>query len=66
MTPQDDNFEDLEELEEDEGSQADESEPVEQTVQRRIFTDKLDPPVGSLHLSWKSQELILDPGFQRR
>ena len=33
---------------------------------RKIFTDKLDPPVGSLHIKWKAGDLVLDPIFQRR
>jgi hypothetical protein len=43
-------------------------EPSEEVTpeRRRIFTDKLDPPVGSLHEKQKSGDLVLDPIFQRR
>lgn len=43
-------------------------EPSEETApeRRRIFTDKLDPPVGSLHEKQKAGDLVLDPIFQRR
>jgi hypothetical protein len=33
---------------------------------RRIFTDKLDPPISSLFQEYKDGDLILDPIFQRR
>ena len=36
------------------------------TTRRRIFTDKLDPPIKALLDKYKSGDLILDPIFQRR
>jgi len=65
-----DDFENLEEMEEDEGSATDdvETEPDPEMViaHRRIFTDKLDPKIDDLHQDWKAGDLILDPKFQRR
>jgi hypothetical protein len=68
MSRTNDEFEDLEELEEDEASSSDEivPEPEASANRRRIFTDKLDPKIGDLHQDWKSGDLILDPTFQRR
>ncbi len=61
-----DDIQALDELEEDEASKLDEpdSEPI--LEHRRIFTEKLDPPVGSLHSAWHAGDLVLDPIFQRR
>src|SRR5438309_2196787 len=61
-----DDLQDLEELEEDEASAQDEPDTDAGIERRRIFTDKLDSPVGSLHTSWKEGDLVLDPVFQRR
>ena len=33
---------------------------------RKIFTEKMDPPIESLYLKYKRGDLILDPIFQRR
>jgi hypothetical protein len=56
----------LDELDEDEASKLDEpdSEPI--LAHRRIFTEKLDPPVSALHSDWHAGDLVLDPIFQRR
>lgn len=63
-----DEFEDLEEMEEDEASVADEAEaePEPSTIRRRIFTDKLDPKIHDLHQDSKTGDIILNPKFQRR
>ncbi len=61
-----DDFQDTEELLEDEDGATEEEESREAPGRRRIFTDKLDPPVGSLHESFRDGDLVLDPIFQRR
>ena len=66
MPNEEDAFEPLEELEEDDASLAEEVEPERAADHRRIFTDKSDPQVGSLHSNWKAGDLTLDPKFQRR
>jgi hypothetical protein len=68
MTLANDQFEDLEVLEEDEGSVTDEPEVEAEPGAggRRIFTDKLDPKIFGLYQDWKQGDLILDPKFQRR
>ena len=38
----------------------------ESKVRRKIFTDKMDPPIESLYLKYKRGDLVLDPIFQRR
>ena len=59
-------LQDLDELEEDETSLQDEPDEVPTSERRRIFTEKLDPPVSALHTSWQAGDLMLDPIFQRR
>lgn len=61
------NLEEMEELAEDASNQSEENED-EGILQnhRRIFTDKLDPPINSLYQEYKEGDLILDPIFQRR
>ncbi len=68
MPKEADEFENLEELEEDEASAADEAETeaAPSSIRRRIFTDKLDPKINDLHQDWKTGDLILNPKFQRR
>lgn len=68
MSKEHDEFEDLEELEEDEASVADEEVPAFESgvLNRRIFTDKLEAKVKDLHQEWKDGDLKLDPKFQRR
>jgi hypothetical protein len=62
-----DGFQDLEELAEDElDVDAEDVDIGQEGGRRRIFTDKLDPKVSGLHLSFKAGDLILDPEFQRR
>ena len=65
-----DGFEELDELEEEQSSDADELEEEPQLepvlTRRRIFTDKLDPKISDLHQDWKAGDLILNPTFQRR
>lgn len=58
--------EELDELIEDETVIADENGEEPSTTRRKIFTDKLDPPIDSLFLKYKRGDLILDPIFQRR
>jgi hypothetical protein len=58
--------EQLGELDEDESSTADEPDPEGVFAKRKIFTDKSDPKVGSLHTDEQSGDLILAPIFQRR
>jgi len=53
-------------LVEEEEILADEASEEVGVQRRRIFTDKLDPPVASLHEKHKSGDLVLDPIFQRR
>jgi hypothetical protein len=58
---------DLDELTIDESTLAEEEDDEAlEVINRRIFTDKLDPPIGSLYQKYKDGELILDPIFQRR
>jgi len=67
MSKKNDDFEDLEELEEDESSAADEEPELEPgVIRRRIFTDKLDPKIHDLYQDWKAGDVILNPKFQRR
>jgi hypothetical protein len=67
MSKKNDDFEDLEELEEDEASAADEEPELEpEVIRRRIFTDKLDPKIHDLYQDWKAGDVILNPKFQRR
>jgi hypothetical protein len=62
-----DEFKGLDELvEEEETILADQNDDEPVLAHRHIFTDKLDPPVGSLHVKWKAGDLRLDPIFQRR
>jgi hypothetical protein len=64
----DQDFRELDELTVDEATLAEEEDDEEALVihSRRIFTDKLDPPIESLYNKYKDGELILDPIFQRR
>ena len=62
----DDLDEQLAELDEDASSAGDEEDPEGVFSKRKIFTDKMDPPVGSLHLAEKGGDLVLAPIFQRR
>jgi hypothetical protein len=64
----DQDFRELDELTVDEATLAEEEDDEEALVihSRRIFTDKLDPPIESLYKKYKDGELILDPIFQRR
>ncbi len=55
----------LDELEEDEANLNDENSE-EPLPRRRIFTEKLDPPISALYDRWKSGDLVLSPIFQRR
>lgn len=66
MAKEEDDFQDLDELEEDEASTIDEPNEAVSTERRRIFTDKKDPPVSDLYMRKKGGDLILDPIFQRR
>ncbi len=66
MTKYEDDLKDLDEIQEDDASLLDEDEEEQAFSGRRIFTDKLDPPVDSLYRRWKDGDLILDPIFQRR
>lgn len=58
----------LDELVEDESSPGDEAEAGElpQQGERRVFTDKSDPPIGALQMRYQSGDLVLQPLFQRR
>lgn len=56
----------FDELIEEETTLADENGDEPALEHRRIFTDKLDPPIDSLYLKNKRGDLILDPIFQRR
>jgi hypothetical protein len=58
--------EQLGELDEDESSTGDEPDPEGVFSKRKIFTDKSDPKVGSLHSDEQAGDLILAPIFQRR
>lgn len=62
----DDLDEKLRELEEDEPSKIDEPDPEGVFDKRKIFTDKIDAPVRSLHQKCQEGDLVLDPIFQRR
>jgi hypothetical protein len=67
MNKKNDDFDDLEELEEDEASAIDEEPELEPgVIRRRIFTDKLDPKIHDLYQDWKAGDVILNPKFQRR
>jgi hypothetical protein len=55
---------DLDDLVEDEATQEEGAgEPAEdpQIERRKIFTDKSDPPIGTLHMRYQSGDLVLDP-----
>jgi hypothetical protein len=54
------------ELVEEEAAPVDENGGELSQGRRRIFTDKLDPPIDSLYMKCKSGDLVLDPIFQRR
>lgn len=58
----------LDELVEDDSSPGDEAEAEEvpQQGERRVFTDKSDPPIGALQMRYQSGDLVLQPLFQRR
>ena len=56
----------FDELVEEEPIVAEENGEEPSTTRRRIFTDKLDPPIKSLLDKYKGGDLILDPIFQRR
>lgn len=58
----------LDELVEDDSSPGDDvdSEDVPQQGERRVFTDKSDPPIAALHMRYQSGDLVLQPLFQRR
>jgi phosphoenolpyruvate synthase/pyruvate phosphate dikinase len=58
--------EQLDELTEDESNLSEENGNEPSRERRRIFTDKLDPPIDSLYMKYKRGDLILDPIFQRR
>jgi hypothetical protein len=63
----DDLDERLGELLEDESSPTgDEEDPDGVFSRRKIFTEKTDPPVGSLRSAETAGELVLAPMFQRR
>lgn len=68
MEPPDNHDPLLDELVEDESSPGDEveTEEVPQQGERRVFTDKSDPPIAALHLRYQSGDLVLQPLFQRR
>lgn len=66
MAELDDEFQEVDEITEDESIHEDQNGDETATEHRRIFTDKLDPPVSSLHVKWKAGDLVLDPIFQRR
>jgi len=66
MVRPDDDLQELDELEEDDASKLDEPDADTISEHRRIFTDKSDPPVSSLHTNWKAGDLVLTPIFQRR
>jgi uncharacterized protein with ParB-like and HNH nuclease domain len=63
----DDHDEELGDLLEDEATEQ-ESETAGdlEPANRKIFTEKSDPPIGGLHMRHKTGDLILDPIFQRR
>jgi hypothetical protein len=56
----------FDELLEDETTLTDDNGDEPAIERRRIFTDKLDPPIQSLCMKYKGGDLILDPIFQRR
>lgn len=67
MKQESDYIEGFDELVEDEADLTEDEEEVMPPLERRkIFTDKSDPPIGALHMRYKSGDLILDPIFQRR
>ncbi len=59
-------FQELDEIELEEEKIADDGSEQLALEQRRIFTDKSDPPVSGLYEKWKSGDLDLKPYFQRR
>jgi hypothetical protein len=62
-------LDELDEIVEDEATQLEESTEYAEDSgleRRKIFTDKSDPPIGALHMRFKSGDLVLDPLFQRR
>jgi len=56
----------FDELEEEEATLTEENGEELSVERRKIFTDKLDPPIESLFLKQKRGDLMLDPLFQRR
>lgn len=56
----------LGELDEDDSSILDEPDPEGVFKKRKIFTDKSDTPIASLHSAEKDGDLVLTPIFQRR
>ncbi len=56
----------FDELEEEETEITEENGDEPSVERRKIFTDKLDPPIESLFIKYKRGDLILDPLFQRR
>jgi len=61
----DDDLQDFDEIIEDESSLEENGE--EPAIERRrIFTEKMDPPISALHKRYQDGDLILDPIFQRR
>lgn len=66
MPDSENDFEELDELEVEEQSTTEEESEQLALEQRRIFTDKSDPPVSGLWEKWKSGDLDLRPYFQRR
>lgn len=60
------NIDGFDDLMEDEATLTEENGDEPSIIRRKIFTDKLDPPIDSLYLKHKRGDLILDPLFQRR
>jgi len=56
----------FDDLLEDEATLTEENGDEPSIARRKIFTDKLDPPIESLFIKHKRGDLILDPIFQRR
>ncbi len=59
-------IQEFDELIEEESINPEENGEEPSLIRRRIFTDKLDPPIKSLLDKYQSGDLILDPIFQRR
>lgn len=66
MPDNENDFQELDEIEHEEEVTADDGSEQLALEQRRIFTDKSDPPVSGLYEKWKSDDLDLKPYFQRR